>query len=101
MDSNNLLPLLTGEGTFRQREVFVQQAGSKHEVMIRKMPWKLIIQSNPKRTIFEPKALFNLKDDLHEDTNLIGQSQYKSTAEILLTEYLEIAESGHPTAPGR
>ena len=47
------------------------------------------------------KALYNLKDDPHEDTNLIGQSQHKSTAEILLKEYLEIAESGRPTVPNR
>lgn len=101
MDSNNLLPLLTGKGTFRQREVFVQQAGSKHEVMIRRMPWKLIIQSNPKRTSFEPKALFNLREDPREDTNLIDQSQHAATAKNLLKEYLDIVESGRPTAPSR
>ena len=101
MDSNNLLPLMTGEGTFRQREVFVQQAGSKNEVMIRKMPWKLIIQSNPKRTNFDPKGLFNLQDDPHEDTNLLDQSQFRQIAKELLQEYLETVESGLPTAPGR
>ncbi|WP_063870283.1 sulfatase family protein, partial [Novipirellula maiorica] len=101
MDSNNLLPLLTGKGNFHQRKVFIQQAGSKNEVMIRKMPWKLIIQSNHKRSSFEPKSLFNLIDDPHEDTNLINKVELKPIAERLLKEYLETVESGRPTAPGR
>ena len=101
MDSNNLLSLLTGEGTFHQRKVFVQQAGSKHEVMIREIPWKLIIQSNPKRTSFESKALFNLRKDLHEDKNLIDDPQFKSVADHLLAKYMDIVESGRPTVPNR
>ena len=101
MDSNNLLPLLMGDGTFRNRNVFVHQAGSKNEVMIRRMPWKLIIQSNPKRSSFEPKSLFNLQDDPHEDANLISQTQFKPITDGLLKEYMEIVESGRPTVPGR
>lgn len=101
LDSHNLLPLLTGTGTFRQREFFINQAGSKNEVMLRSMPWKLIIQSNNKRSSFEPTLLFNLQDDPHEKTNLISQSKFKPIADGLLKEYLEIVESGRPTVPGR
>lgn len=101
MDSNNLLPLLTGVGEFHQREVFVQQAGSKNEVMIRHMPWKLIMQSNPRRTVFEPKALYRLQDDPREQKNLIDDSKTQSITERLRNEYLEIVTSRRATAPGR
>lgn len=101
MDSNNLLPLLTGEENFRQREVFVQQAGSKHEVMIRNMPWKLVIQSNQQRSSFEPKLLFHLADDPLESTNLIDHQKFQSVTDRLLKEYLDIVESGEPTVPAR
>jgi len=98
---NNLLPLLTGKGKFKQRDVWLNQAGSKSEVMIRKMPWKLIIQSNNKRTKFEPKALYNLENDPGEMTNAINESKNSSTVELLMQEYLETVESGRPTAPSR
>ena len=101
MDSNNLLPLLTGEGTFHQRDVFVQQAGSKNEVMIREMPWKLIVQSNPNRTSFVPKALYHLESDPHEDENRITKPDGKHIAARMLKKYLEIVDSGRPTVPAR
>ena len=101
MDSNNLLPLLTGERKFHQREYFAQQAGSSKELMFRRHPWKLIIQSNPKRTSFEPKMLFQLQDDPHENNNLINHTEFKQVTKRLLDEYLAITESGKPTAPGR
>lgn len=101
LDSNNLLPLFTGKGKFRQRDFFVNQAGANQELMLRKMPWKIIIQSNFKRTKFEPKALYNLKNDPHEDNNLIANPEYKTTVENMFREYMDIVESGCPTAPGR
>lgn len=101
MDSHNLLPLLTGKGQFKQREFLIHQAGAGHELMLRKMPWKLIIQSNSKRTKFEPKALYNLEKDPGEKQNLLKKSQFKSRADNMLKEYLEIVESRRPTAPGR
>lgn len=101
MDSHNLLPLLTGRGEFRRREFLMQQAGANHELMLRKMPWKLIIQSNNQRTKFEPKALYNLRDDPGERQNLIHKSQFKDQSDALLKEYMEIMQSRRPTAPGR
>jgi arylsulfatase A-like enzyme len=101
LDSNNLLPLLTGKGTFRQRDFFVQQAGSRHEVMLREMQWKLIVQSNFKRTDYEPIALYHLQDDPHEDRNMINEPEFNELADRMFKEYLEIVESGRATAPGR
>ncbi|QBG46839.1 sulfatase [Verrucomicrobia bacterium S94] len=100
-DSNNILPLLTGEGTFMPRKYFVNQAGANHEVMYRKMPWKLIIQSDFKRTKYEIKSLYNLKDDPGEKNDLVNNPEYRPTAEKMFREYIKIIESGMPTAPGR
>ncbi|VGO11912.1 Arylsulfatase [Pontiella desulfatans] len=100
-DSNNLLPLLTGKGRFVQRDFFVNQAGANQELMYRKMPWKLIIQSNFKRTQYEPKALYNLKDDPGEKKDLIKNPEYKKLVETMFKEYMDILQSGQPTAPGR
>jgi hypothetical protein len=101
LDSNNLLPLLTGGGTFQQREYLIQQAGANHEVMLRKMPWKLIIQSDGKRSYFEPKALCRLQDDPHEDKNLLKNPEFKPVVDRLFNEYMDITQSRRPTVPGR
>ena len=100
-DSNNLLPLFTGEGDYQPREFLAHQAGSKQELMFRKKTWKLIIQSNFKRTSFEPKALYNLANDPQEKDNRIKESDGSSLAQNMLNEYLEIVQSGQPTAPSR
>ena len=101
LDSNNFLPLLTGKGTFLPREFFANQAGANQEVMYRKMPYKLVIQSNFKRTTFEPKMLFNLANDPHENLNLIRNPEYSDVVERMYKEYREIINSGVPTVPGR
>jgi arylsulfatase A len=101
LDSNNLLPLLTGQGEFRQRTAFVQQAGSKNEVMIRVAPWKLIMQTNHKRTMYEPKALYHLVNDPHEDSNQILAPEGKVIADRLLKRYRQIVTSGESTVPSR
>ena len=62
------------------------------------MPWKLIIQSNNKRTKFEPKGLYNLQDDPAEKQNRIESPEGKSLTDSMLKEYLEIVDSGRPTA---
>ena len=100
-DSHNLLPLLTGKGEFKPRDFFLNQAGAKQELMLRKMPWKIIIQSNFKRTKFEPKALFNMRGDPGEKRNLIKNAEFKETVNRLFKEYMDIVESGRPTVPGR
>lgn len=100
-DSNNLLPLLTGEGTFKQRDYIVQQAGSKKELMYRKWPWKLIIQSNRNLTTFDPIALYNLRDNPFEqrDGNSVSDPPHKSRVDEMLREYLEILRSRQRTTP--
>ena len=55
--------------------------------MVRKMPYKLIMQSDQKRTYFTPTKLFNLKDDPHEDINLLEQPKYRPVSQSLLSEY--------------
>lgn len=101
-DSNNLLPLLLGKGDFQQRDFLVQQAGSQKEIMYRKMPWKLIIQSDAKLSKFEPKALYDLEKNPHEkwNQNLLGNPEFKPIVERMLREYLEILRSRQRTAPG-
>lgn len=101
-DSNNLLPLLVDrKDKFVQRDVLVQQAGANNEVMYRKWPWKLIIQSNHKCEIWEPKALYNLEDNPTENhkKNFVNNPEYKQLIEKMKKEYLEIRESGQRTAP--
>ena len=52
--------------------------------MVRKMPYKLIMQSDQKRTYFTPTKLFNLKDDPHEDINLLEQPKYQPHIAVTL-----------------
>ncbi|TWT81550.1 Arylsulfatase [Planctomycetes bacterium CA13] len=98
-DSNNLLPLFTGQGKFQPREYWVNQAGANQELMLREMPWKLIIQSNFKRTSFEPKTLFNLESDPQEQQNLLKNPEYAERVKQMFAQYMDIVQSGRPTAP--
>ncbi|MFD2255146.1 arylsulfatase [Luteolibacter algae] len=100
-DSNNLLPLLTGSGTFQQRDYWVNQAGANQELMIRKDGWKLVIQSDFKRTKYKPKALYHLEKDPRESKNLIANPELKERTDQMFKDYMDILESGRPTAPGR
>ncbi|MGC6455266.1 MAG: sulfatase family protein [Coraliomargaritaceae bacterium] len=101
LDSNNLMPLFSGKGTFRKREYWVNQAGPKQEVMFRKMPWKLIIQSNFKRTSYEPKALYNLESDPKEKHDQIHNPEFQQLVKQMFEEYLSIIQSGRPTVSRR
>jgi len=101
LDSQNLLPLFLGQSGFQSREFFVNQAGSRQELMYRKMPWKLIIQSNFKRTFYEPKALYHLENDPQEKTDLMNNPEYRERIKQLFDEYMDIVNSKRPTAPGR
>jgi len=100
-DSNNLLPLLTGEGEFKPREIIVHQAGAKRELIYRKGPWKLILQTNHKKTEYKPIALFNLSENLKENPkqNFVDSAEHKPRVEEMQEEYLEIVRSGVRTVP--
>jgi arylsulfatase A len=69
--------------------------------MYRKESWKLIIQSDFKRTKYEPKALYNLESDSREKNNLMKNPEYQQLVKQMHAEYMDIIESGRATAPGR
>jgi arylsulfatase A len=100
-DSNDLMPLFLGKGGFASREFWVNQAGANQELMYRKESWKLIIQSDFKRTKYEPKALYNLESDSREKNNLMKNPEYQQLVKQMHAEYMDIIESGRATAPGR
>lgn len=100
-DSNNLLPLLTGQGSFQPRQYWMHQAGSKQELMLRQGPWKLTIQSDYKRTTFQPLALHNLETDPQEKRNYLQDSAQAHRAKQMFDDYMAVLRSGQPTAPGR
>jgi len=102
LDSNNLLPLMLGNTTaYHSRKQLLLQAGSQHELIFRKDPWKLIIQSNHAVTKFEPKALFNLATNPQEDPadNLIAHPDHATRATALFNEYMHIRTNGIVTLP--
>ena len=101
MDSNNLLPLFTGQGTFRKRRFWVHQAGSKNEVMIREGAWKMIAQSNHKRTVFDPIHLYDLEQDPGEELDRIQDLECQAVVQDLLAKYRRIVESQCPTVTQR
>ncbi|MDZ8120425.1 sulfatase family protein [Pontiella agarivorans] len=101
-DSNNLLPLLTHRmDQFVQRDFIVLQAGANNEVIYRKDPWKLIIQSDHHCSFWKPKALYNLEENPTENhkKNLIKNPEYNDLVEKMKQEYLDIRTSGVRTAP--
>ncbi|MEM1082702.1 MAG: arylsulfatase [Verrucomicrobiota bacterium] len=101
MDSSNLLPLLTGKGKYVPREFMVQQAGSGKEIIYRKWPWKLIIQSDHALKKFEPSKLYNLEENPTEnpELNKVNEPEFKELTARMLKDYLEIQNSGRRTAP--
>lgn len=101
LDSNNILPILTGKTDYESRDMLIWQSGATFEVMYRKGPWKLIIQSNHPLTKWEPIALFNLDDNTgeKESGNMLNHPEYKGRAKQMFKEYMEIRQSGVRTAP--
>jgi len=101
LDSNNILPILTGKTDYESRDMLILQSGATFEVMYRKGPWKLIIQSNHPLTKWEPIALFNLDDNTgeKESGNMLNHPEYKGRAKQMFKEYMEIRQSGVRTAP--
>ena len=99
-DSNNLLPLLTGQEGYKSRQYLMLQSGSKTEAIFREGDWKLIMKSNHKATKFEPIALFNLKENLAEaeSQNLLNKKAYQSKVAQMHQRYLAIRNSGVATA---
>jgi len=101
VDSNNILPLFTGEGAYKERTYMLQFAGSGKEVLIRQGEWKLIMQSDNKLSKFEPKGLYNLAENPYEkwDGNFVKDPAHQDRVKAMRTEYLRILQSGERTAP--
>ncbi len=100
-DSNNVLPLFLGKKGFQPREYWANQAGAKNEVMYRKYGWKLIIQSNHKRSSFEPVALYNIEKDPREKKNQFTNPEFKPLIKTMYDEYMQLLKDQRPTAPSR
>lgn len=100
LDSLNLMPLLSGEALSTSREEFLLQGGSRHELIYRRGPWKLIIQSNHKLTKWEPLALFHLDENpLEEESrNLVADPAHADRVREMFDRYRELRESGERTA---
>lgn len=98
-DSNNLIPLLTGQGQYHSRSQLFLQGGSKSQAIYIKGDWKLILQSNYKLDKFEPIALFNLKNNIRELENQNLLTKEPQRVKTMRDEYLRIRNSKQPTAP--
>jgi len=100
MDSYSFLPLLTGQKS-KPRPYLMQQSGSRNEIMFRKDGWKLIMQSNPQCTVFEPIALFNLEENPLEveTSNLVHAQEYSNLVQSMREAYLSIRNNGFRTVP--
>ncbi len=101
MDSLNLLPLLTGQGTFVQRDYIMQQSGSSTEVMFRQDGWKLIMDTDYSTSFWTPMSLFDLVNNPteNESYNFVNDSQYQSLVQDMKDTYLDIRTSGISTLP--
>jgi arylsulfatase A-like enzyme len=101
MDSNNMLPLLTGASGYQSRSRMLLQAGSNCEVIYRKDPWKLIIKSDWSCSEWNPTALFNLEKTPKERPadNQISNPEYRALMDEMLKEYLQVRTSGGRTVP--
>ena len=95
MDSRNILPILTGKNKSKSRNRLLLQAGSNCEVIYRRDPWKLIIQSNWALDKWEPIRLFNLEKTPMEKPkdDLIDNPKYKNLVDELMNEYMRIRQS--------
>lgn len=101
-DSHNLLPLLLGRrDQYIPRDYMMLQAGSRHEVIYRKGPWKLILQSDASCSRWDPKALFNLEDNPREDPkqNAVNLPDQEPRVAAMTAGYLDIRHSGRRTVP--
>lgn len=94
-DSHNFLSLLRNEEGFKPREEIMLQGGSRHELVYRQGPWKLIIQSNHKLSRWEPIALFDLSSNPgeNEELNLVAEPEHAERVAEMLNRYREIRDS--------
>ncbi|MEM0915059.1 MAG: arylsulfatase [Planctomycetota bacterium] len=101
MDSLSLLPILQGEAEDDLDRFLPLQGGSRHELIYRKGPWKLIIDSNHPQTEFNPVALFNLEENPLEleEQNLVNDPAHAEPAKAIFDEHLRWRSSGERSTP--
>ncbi|MEM1358702.1 MAG: arylsulfatase [Bacteroidota bacterium] len=98
MDSYSLLPLLKADPQSAARKQLLIQGGTGREVIIRDGDWKLIIQYT-KDGSNQPKALFDLSDNLTENDakNLIEAPQQQQRIERMYQTYNAIRNEKRQT----
>jgi arylsulfatase A-like enzyme len=69
--------------------------------MIREGAWKMIAQSNHKRTVFDPIHLYDLEQDPGEELDRIQDLECQAVVQDLLAKYRRIVESRCSTVTQR
>ena len=86
MDCTSLLPLITGTKTDDSpvHPFILYQAGFAYDGAIREGDWVLLVDRNNEAT-----ELYNLKEDLAQEVNLIDKPEYKEMVERLKAKFLK------------
>ena len=98
MDCASLLPLITGTKSDNTpvHPFIIYQAGFAYDGAIREGDWVLLVDRNNKAT-----ELYNLKDDLAQEINLIDNPEYKEMIVRLKTKFLTYNDHNNETMEPR
>lgn len=98
MDSESLLPILTGHQAEDDplHEFILYQAGFAYDGAIREGDLVLVVDRNNQAT-----ELYDLSTDLAQETNLIGEKSYKETINRLLAKFLKYNDHNNETVHPR
>ena len=96
MDSKSLLPWLTGKSQDRFREFLLYQAGFAYDGAIREGDWVLVVDRKNEAT-----ELYNLKNDLAQEKNLIDKEEHQQLIEKLKKKFLSYNDHDNETVEPR
>lgn len=98
MDSISLLPVLTGEQDESDplREFAIYQAGFAYDGAIREGDWVLVVDKDNRAT-----ELYNLKNDLAQEHNLIDDKRYRNKVRYLKEKFLTYNDHDDDTVEPR
>ncbi|UZJ44003.1 arylsulfatase [Marinimicrobium sp. C6131] len=98
MDSISLLPVLTGEQDESDplREFAIYQAGFAYDGAIREGDWVLVVDKDNRAT-----ELYNLKNDLAQEYNLIDDKRYRNKVRYLKEKFLTYNDHDDDTVEPR
>lgn len=98
MDSISLLPVLTGEQDEGDplREFAIYQAGFAYDGAIREGDWVLVVDKDNRAT-----ELYNLKNDLAQEHNLIDDKRYRNKVRYLKEKFLTYNDHDDDTVEPR